>query len=104
LKYYRDLQNVVATSRQEGIEEGWQEGREQGRQEGIEEGRQEERLQNIERQRSLILKQLSRKLGDIPEPLQVQIAQLSLTSLEALGEMLFDLESEEDLRKWLNRW
>ncbi|NER93219.1 MAG: Rpn family recombination-promoting nuclease/putative transposase [Symploca sp. SIO1B1] len=95
LKYYRDLQNVVTTSRQEGIEQGRQEGREQGR--------QEERLQNIERQRSLLLKQLSRKLGDIPEPLQVKIAQLSLTSLEALGEMLFDLESEEDLRKWLNR-
>ncbi|NEQ71099.1 MAG: DUF4351 domain-containing protein [Symploca sp. SIO2D2] len=87
LKYYRDLQNVVTTSRQEGIEQG----------------RQEERLQSVKRQRSLLLKQLSRKLGNIPEPLQVKIAQLSLTSLEALGEMLFDLESEEDLRKWLNR-
>ncbi|NES00048.1 MAG: DUF4351 domain-containing protein [Symploca sp. SIO1B1] len=46
---------------------------------------------------------ISRKLGDISEQLQVQIAQLSLTSLEALGETLFDLESEEDLRQWLNR-
>ncbi|NER93431.1 MAG: Rpn family recombination-promoting nuclease/putative transposase [Symploca sp. SIO1B1] len=115
LKYYRDLQNVVDTSRQEGMEQGWQEGREQGWQEGMEqgrqegreqgqqEGRQEERLQSIERQRSLLLKQLARKLGDIPDPIQLQIAQLPLTSLEALGETLFDLENEEDLRQWLNR-
>ncbi|NEP58993.1 MAG: Rpn family recombination-promoting nuclease/putative transposase [Symploca sp. SIO2G7] len=103
LKYYRDLQNVVDTSRQEGIEQGRQEGREQGRQEGLEQGRQEERLQNIERQRSLLLKQLSRKLGNMSSPIQIQIGQLSLTSLEALGEVLFDFENEEDLRKWLNR-
>ncbi|NER50233.1 MAG: DUF4351 domain-containing protein, partial [Symploca sp. SIO1A3] len=95
LKYYRDLQNVVDTSRQEGMEEGIAK--------GIEQGRQEERLQSIERQRSLLLMLLSRKLGVIPDPLQLQIAQLSLTSLEALGEMLFDLKNEEDLRQWLNR-
>ncbi|NET62607.1 MAG: Rpn family recombination-promoting nuclease/putative transposase [Symploca sp. SIO2E6] len=41
LKYYRDLQNVVATSREEGIEEGIARGIEQGRQEGREQGRQE---------------------------------------------------------------
>jgi len=91
VKHYRDLQNVVETSRQEGVEEG------------REQGRQEERLQSIERQRSLILKLLSRKLGDIPDSLQVQIAQLSLTSLEALGETLFDFDNEEDLRQWLNQ-
>ena len=33
LKYYRDLQNVVATSREEGVEEGIAKGIEQGRQE-----------------------------------------------------------------------
>lgn len=32
LKYYRDLQNVVDTSREEGREEGLEEGREEGRQ------------------------------------------------------------------------
>ncbi|NEP60643.1 MAG: Rpn family recombination-promoting nuclease/putative transposase [Symploca sp. SIO2G7] len=103
LKYYRDLQNVVATSRQEGVEEGIAQGMEQGIAQGMEQGRQEERLQSIERQRSLILKLLSRKLGDIPDPLQIQITQLSLTSLEALGETLFDFENEEDLKQWLNR-
>ncbi|MEL6863865.1 MAG: Rpn family recombination-promoting nuclease/putative transposase [Bacteroidota bacterium] len=37
LKYYRDLNNVIDTSREEGREEGI----EQGRQEGIEKGREE---------------------------------------------------------------
>jgi predicted transposase/invertase (TIGR01784 family) len=41
LKYYRDLNNVVDTSRQEGREEGRQEGREEGRQEGRQEGIQQ---------------------------------------------------------------
>ena len=98
VKHYRDLQNVVDTARQEGIKEGIAKVIEESR----EQGRQEERLQSIERQRSLILKLLSRKLGDIPDSLQVKIAQLSLTSLEALGETLFDFENEEDLRQWLN--
>ena len=31
LKYYRDLNNVIATSRQEGVEEGIEQGIEQGR-------------------------------------------------------------------------
>lgn len=35
LKYYRDLNNVVDTSRQEGREEGRQEGLAQGREEGV---------------------------------------------------------------------
>jgi len=41
LKYYRDLHNVVATSRQEGVEEGIAQGIEQGIAQGIEQGRQE---------------------------------------------------------------
>lgn len=49
LKYYRDLQNVVDTSREEGIKEGREEGREEGikegREEGIKEGKEKERLQ-----------------------------------------------------------
>jgi predicted transposase/invertase (TIGR01784 family) len=40
LKYYRDLNNVVDTSRQEGLTEGIQKGIEQG----IEQGRKEEKL------------------------------------------------------------
>ena len=41
LKYYRDIQNVVNTSRQEGLEEGKKEGIKQGKKEGIKQGRKE---------------------------------------------------------------
>ena len=45
LKYYRDLKNVVDTSREEGLKEGREEGREEGLKEGREEGREEEKIQ-----------------------------------------------------------
>ncbi|MEM1310417.1 MAG: DUF4351 domain-containing protein, partial [Cyanobacteria bacterium P01_H01_bin.153] len=53
-------------------------------QEGREEGREEEA-------RSLITRQLTRKLGPLPDSLQTQVNQLALEVLEALGEALFDL-------------
>ncbi|NEQ64031.1 MAG: Rpn family recombination-promoting nuclease/putative transposase [Symploca sp. SIO2D2] len=78
LKYYRDLQNVVATSREEGIEEGRQEGFEQGKQEGIEEGRQEGREQTkIEIARSCIQQGLDTETI-------MAITQLSREDIEAL--------------------
>jgi len=43
LKYYRDIKNVVDTSRQEGIEVGMEVGIEVGIEKGIEKGRQEGR-------------------------------------------------------------
>lgn len=95
LKYYRDLNNVVETSRQEGIEEGIVIGREEGIEEGIVIGREE----GI---KSLLLKQLSRKLGKIPDSIQQKINQLSMKSLETLSEILFDLNTLEDLRDWLD--
>lgn len=49
LKYYRDLKNVVDTSKEEGREEGIEEGRKEGRKEGLleglEKGRKEEKMQ-----------------------------------------------------------
>ncbi len=98
LKYYRDLTNVVETSRQEGIEAGILIGREEGIVIGKEEGREEGIVEGI---KSLLLKQLSRKLGEIPDISKQQINQLSMESLESLSESLFDLNSFEDLRNWL---
>jgi predicted transposase/invertase (TIGR01784 family) len=103
LKYYRDLNNVVETSRQEGIEEGIIIGREEGIEEGIILGKEEGIILGKEEGiKSLLLKQLSRKLGDIPDPIQQQINQLSAESLETLSEMLFDFENLDDLRQWLD--
>jgi len=54
LKYYRDLKNVVDTSREEGIEEGLEQGIAQGIQEGI-------IKRNIEIAKKLILKGMPMK-------------------------------------------
>ena len=64
----------------------YQEGREEGREEGT---------------RSLISRQLRRKLGDLPEGLQEQVSQLSLETLEMLGEALFDFSEVAALERWL---
>lgn len=65
----------------------------EAREEGREEGRQAEA-------RTLILRQLTRKLGDVPEALQNQVNQLSLESLETLGEDLFDFATVSELEAW----
>lgn len=91
LKYYRDLHNVIETSkleaRQEGIAMGVEQGIVIGREEGI---------------KSLVLKLLSRKLGEIPNSIQQKINQLSIELLEDLSEMLFDFNSIKDLGDWLD--
>ena len=51
--------------------------------------------------RSLLLKQLCRKLGTIPDEVKVLLPQLGQEQLDALSEVLFDLESLEDLNNWL---
>lgn len=65
----------------------------EGREEGREEGRQAEA-------KTLILRQLTRKFGDLPETLRNQVNQLSLTSLETLGEDLFDFADVSELEAW----
>ena len=58
--------------------------------------------QGIEREKTLILRQLKRKLGEINPALETQIMQLSIDDVEALGEALFDFSTVEDLINWLN--
>lgn len=91
LKYYRDLNNVVDTSREEGREEG----RLEGLQEGLIQGREEGT-------RSLLIRQLSRQLGEIPDAARESIHQLSLEALEMLGEALFEFSNTDELIEWLN--
>jgi predicted transposase/invertase (TIGR01784 family) len=98
LKYYRDMNNVVDTARQEGRKEGREEGREKGREEGIE----LERARILDRQRSLILRLLTRSIGDLPIPVQTQINQLSLMQLEDLSECFPDFTNLDDLNHWLS--
>ena len=82
LKYYRDMNGVIETAREEGIQEG--------KAQGVQEGKS-----------SLLLKLLSRKLGSIPDEIKVLLHQLVPELLDALSEALFDLENLEDLHNWL---
>ena len=69
LKYYRDMNNVIDTSRQEGLE--------QGIEQGIEIGQLRERSLVLDRDRLTILNLLSRMMGKLPDEVEIQINQLS---------------------------
>jgi predicted transposase/invertase (TIGR01784 family) len=84
LKYYRDMNGVIETAREEGKAQGVQEGKS-----------------------SLQLKLLARKLGTIPDEIKVPLHELAPERLDVLSEALFDLENLEDLHNWLkniNDW
>jgi predicted transposase/invertase (TIGR01784 family) len=76
------------------MEQGIAEGRTEGRTEGINVGRTEEA-------RSLILRQLTRRVGGLPPDIRSQVESLSLEQLESLGEALLDFSSSADLDRWL---
>lgn len=86
LKYYRDMNNVVNTSRQEGKEEG--------KKEGIELGQL--------REQSLIFRLLTRRVGVVPDHLIDRIQTLTIEQLEILTEDLLDFGTLDDLTNWLD--
>jgi predicted DNA-binding ribbon-helix-helix protein len=69
-------------------------GFERGRQEGEQLGRHNEAL-------SMILRQLTRRFGEVPEELRSPISRLSIEQLEDLGEALLDFSAIADLEVWL---
>jgi predicted transposase/invertase (TIGR01784 family) len=66
----------------------------EAREEGREEGRQAEGT-------AVVLKQLQRKLGELPNEIQAQIMALSIEQLELLAEELLDFSKLENLTAWL---
>ena len=75
---------VYREIKQEGIQEGEQRGREEG-------------------EKSLILRQLTRRVGELPQDIRQQIETLPLEQLENLGEALLDFTSMADLQAWFNQ-
>ncbi len=71
-----------------------QEGRQEGEQAGLLKGK-------LEGEQSLILRLLTRRIGDVSSELQSQVQALSLTQLESLGEALLDFSELNDLVNWL---
>ena len=55
----------------------------------------------IQRERSLITRQLQRRIGLLTPTSQSQVDALPLEQLEALGEALLDFSSSADLESWL---
>jgi hypothetical protein len=58
--------------------------------------------QGLEREKTLIIRQLKRKLGDIGTDLETQIMALNIDDIERLGEALLDFSTVQDLIEWLN--
>lgn len=68
-----------------------------------EEGIQEGEGRGKQREKSLILRLLNRRVGELPEDVRQQVEALPLEQLENLGEALLDFSSMADLQAWLNR-
>jgi predicted transposase YdaD len=65
---------------------------------GIEEGRKEGRKEG---ERSVIFRQLTRRVGLVPEVMTDRIQQLPIDRLEDLAEALLDFTQLNDLVDWL---
>ncbi len=52
-------------------------------------------------QRSLLLRLLARRVGEVPEAARSQINALSLIQLESLGEALLNFSNLADLEVWI---
>ncbi|MDZ8084567.1 MAG: Rpn family recombination-promoting nuclease/putative transposase [Nostoc sp. DedQUE12b] len=76
------------------ILEAKEEGREEGKIEGKVEGK-------VEGERTIVLRLLNRRVGNIPDGLLSQIQGLSVEQLEALGDALLDFSTLADLERWL---
>lgn len=59
-----------------------------------EEGREEATV-------NLIIRQLTKRFGEIPQEIHLSISALSLPVLEELSEALLDFNSMADLQSWL---
>jgi predicted transposase YdaD len=84
--------STIEPSEQEAVMEivtSWME-------QGIEQGRQQGEV-------ALILRQLKRRLGEVPAELEERIRSLSIAQLEDLGEALLDFSDTSDLVAWLEQ-
>jgi hypothetical protein len=95
-KQKEDIMQIVTSWEQQGIAKGEEKGLQKGLQKGLLEGRQEQA-------RSLVLRQLKRKLGKVSKSIEQTIATLSIEHLNDLGEALLDFNTEADLRTWLQQ-
>jgi flagellar biosynthesis/type III secretory pathway protein FliH len=77
----------------------YQQDREQAVQEGVQQGIQQGRQQG---EAYLLLRQLQRRFGEIPQNLEETIRNLPVERLEDLGLALLDFNTLTDLENWLH--
>ncbi len=82
--------SYITTGERIGYERGKEEGKEEGKQQGKQQGEQ-----------NLVIRQLQRRVGELPQEVIEEIQALSLERLEALGEALLDFTTMDDLLNWL---
>jgi len=68
----------------------------QGLQQGLQQGEQQGEA-------NLIIRQLSKRFGNLDPAIASQIRQLSISQLETLGESIFDFSAMADLETWLQQ-
>ena len=66
-------------------------------------GEQRGRQEGLQREQALILRQLTRRIGEVTTELRSEVQALTLTQVESLGEALLDFTSAEDLSMWLQQ-
>jgi predicted transposase YdaD len=75
----------------------------EAKEEGEKEGEQRGELRGLQRERALVLRQLTRRVGKVPDALRHRVEKLSVTQLEDLGEALLDFAKLADLKAWLQQ-
>lgn len=71
-------------------------------QEILAEGEQRGEQIGEQRERSLVLRLLTRRVGELPQDMGDRLETLSLEQLENLGEALLDFTNLADLFSWLD--
>jgi predicted transposase YdaD len=73
------------------------------KEEGIQEGEERGEQRGLQREKSLILRQLTRRVGELPQDARQRVETLPLERLENLGEALLDFTSMADFQAWFNQ-
>jgi flagellar biosynthesis/type III secretory pathway protein FliH len=93
---------IVTSWMRRGIEQGLEQGLERGLEQGLEQGLTQGRVEGQRTEAlSLILGQLARQVGSLPNETEQRVAQLSLTQLETLSLDLLGFTGLTDLQDWL---
>jgi predicted transposase/invertase (TIGR01784 family) len=86
----------LQTAEERGEQRGEKRGMQQGMQQGMFHGRQEGRKQ-------LLLRQMTRHIGEVPSNVLALVDKLTADELDDLGEAMFDLNTYAEVEAWFSR-